>query len=86
MTSNRQLRQAALGRYREARGWTRDELDEWLGVSATGLAAMSLESMPVYEITEGGGVLYPATTVFVLADRYDASNDRLLAAIRNGDV
>jgi len=75
-----------IARYHDARGWSRDELAGWLCVSATGLAAMSLESMPVYEITEGGGVLYPATTVFVLADRYDASNDRLLAAIRNGDV
>ena len=73
----------ALARFREARGWSRDELAGWLGVTADGLAAIALEPLPVYEIT-GGGVLYPAATVFVLADHYDAANDRLLEAIEIG--
>ena len=94
MTSDRELHRAALdaearsttighalARSREARGWSRDELADWLGVTPPGLAAIALEPMPTHEITRRSGVLYPAATVFVLADRYGAYNDRLLEAI-----
>jgi len=34
---------SALAAYRESRGWSREQLAEWLGLSADGLAGLALE-------------------------------------------
>ena len=36
----------ALACYREARGWFREQLADWLGVSPTGLAALAIQPRP----------------------------------------
>ena len=82
MTSDRQIRQAALdaesrsgtighalARYREARGWSRDELAAWLGVTVDGLAAISVELVP------------PPVLTYLLADRYSIDQGRLHEAL-----
>ena len=59
MISDQQLRQTtptaeqdpttighALARYRDARGWSRDELAAWLGVDPNRLAALAIQPRP----------------------------------------
>ncbi len=69
---------------RVARGWSREQLAAWLGVSLDGLAALALEQHPQRPVATAPPVEIqppPKARVAALANHYGANVRRLAEAL-----